>query len=175
LVGTPARADRTAVELRNPDARALLGSCEEATRADFEDFFSLWQQHGTGPNPLLTLHSLLEPHHLHFGYRVVNEASRFVRLGWEHVEAPNLDRLFDLQMLQNIIPKFHGTAARLKEPLTRLFWFCRGLADPGSGDFDEALALSDPDMGEFRLPASARKLQRMLRTLREERYVSAIQ
>ncbi|NOY46204.1 MAG: hypothetical protein GXP50_12260 [Deltaproteobacteria bacterium] len=163
------------VEFFDPDVRRLVGTAEPATRADYEAFERLWRHRHGGPNPLPALHDLLASDHLHFGYRVANEMARFVCLGGGTTTDEELVNLLDLQVLQKILPRFHGTLQRLGRPLARLFWFCEKLADAGRTDPAEVAEMEPGAVRGFRLPRSAAKLHRMVRILCEQRYVSAIE
>ena len=67
--------------------------------------------------------NILAKYNLHFGYRVVNEMSRFVCLSHKLLQKFDLNDVVDVQILQKVLPKFHGTQANLDEPLKALFFF----------------------------------------------------
>ena len=79
-----------------------------------------------GKLALNNLLDILKEHNLHFGYRVANELSRFVKLATKELANFNLDQALDIQIIQKILPKLHGTRAKLEEPLRKLFDFCDG-------------------------------------------------
>ncbi|OQB76394.1 MAG: 5-methylcytosine-specific restriction enzyme B [Deltaproteobacteria bacterium ADurb.Bin135] len=117
---------------------------------------------------------VLSPYNLHFGYRVINEISRFVTNAKEEIEDFNIDDVLDIQMLQKILPKFHGSQAKLLEPLGSLFEAC---AKPGytvdASQADDPVYMTDRE--KFRYPRSANKLSRMLRNLKIQGYTSFIE
>ncbi len=117
---------------------------------------------------------ILSPRNLHFGYRVINEISRFVINAKEEIEDFNIDDVLDIQMLQKILPKFHGSQAKLLEPLGLLFELC---AKPGhtadASKAEDADYMTDRE--KFRYPRSATKLSRMLRNLKIQGYTSFIE
>ena len=45
-------------------------------------------------------------------------------LAREHVKDFKLDHALDIQFLQKILPKLHGTKGKLQRPLSKIFWFC---------------------------------------------------
>jgi energy-coupling factor transporter ATP-binding protein EcfA2 len=98
---------------------------------------------------LIKLVDTLKPFGMHFGYRVADEILLYL---WnaKQLNEPgfDLDKAFDRQVYQKILPKFHGSQARLQEPLK---------------------ALKDILTG---LPASENKLQRMLDQLQKEGFAS---
>jgi len=96
---------------------------------------------------------ILKEYNLHFGYRVVNEMSRFILLAQEHLASQfSTEDAFDIQMLQKILPKFHGTRAKLEKPLNELLPFC-----------------SD------RFPRTKQKIDRMMANLKVQGYTSFIE
>jgi 5-methylcytosine-specific restriction endonuclease McrBC GTP-binding regulatory subunit McrB len=105
---------------------------------------------------------ILHPHHLHFGYRVVNEISRFILHAGDMLQDFELEETMDIQILQKILPKFHGTQAKLEEPLGKLRAFCSGV------ETEEI-----PEDAPF--PRSAQKLVRMIGNLRIQGYTSFIE
>ena len=80
---------------------------------------------------LESLNRLLRPHHMHFGYRVFAEIMAFVDLGMNNdlfsgfsESADALVTTFDAAVLMKVLPKFHGSRARLEGPLTKVLGWC---------------------------------------------------
>ncbi|MCZ7664807.1 MAG: hypothetical protein M5U22_18645 [Thermoleophilia bacterium] len=122
---------------------------------------------------LRALHALLEPHHLHFGYRVANEVARYLNLAAACVAPDSLDAAFDLQVLQKVLPKLAGNRARLEKPLWELLQWC---VDPDAGlAAQSAVNLDSIDPYEGAYPRSAAKLKRMIRTLQSVGFVSFVE
>jgi len=127
---------------------------------------------------LAALVRLLEPFHMHFGYRVADEMLVYL-LNTRHLDDPafSLDAAFDCAMLQKILPRFHGSRARLWQPLLHLLAFCTG--DP-SAVTEQAKAWGEMSVErireqagpEPRLPRSTAKLLRMLGDLETEGFTS---
>lgn len=140
--------------LANPDVRnKLMDSATSpfCSRADYSRFREII---GDEANPIENLLNLLKKYNLHFGYRVVNEISRFVWLSKDLLGAPfNLNAAMDIQILQKILPKFHGTRGKLEEPLKNLHTFC--------------------ETEQF--PRSTRKIARMIENLNVQGYTSFIE
>ncbi|MBP7509808.1 MAG: AAA family ATPase [Prolixibacteraceae bacterium] len=131
----------------------------EQTKEDVDNFFK---------KMLISL----SPHNLHFGYRVINEISRFVINAKEEIDKLDIDDVLDIQMLQKILPKFHGSQAKLGEPLNQLFELC---AKPGQV-LDASKAVdADYLAHNARYPRSAAKLSRMLHNLYIQGYTSFIE
>lgn len=99
---------------------------------------------------------------MHFGYRVINEVCRFARLARSHVAPFDPITVLDIQLVQKILPKFHGTQARLEEPLKRMQDFAQ--ADAGKDQTEQ-----------IRLPRTSRKVSAMLRTLSVQGYADFIE
>lgn len=110
---------------------------------------------------LRDIHRLLAPYGLHFGYRTVKEI-------YQYLTAAEVTGLYgpdtiDCQVVQKILPKFHGRIDRLQLPLTEVFRFASGAREVT----DEILRTAFS--GEFksaRLPGTAAKAARMLIALR---------
>jgi 5-methylcytosine-specific restriction endonuclease McrBC GTP-binding regulatory subunit McrB len=124
----------------------------ETTFCSLDDFRKAVKAHPRFGETVSALKNLLEPFHLHFGYRVANEMARFILVAVERVGAEHLEDAIDIQILQKVLPKFHGTQGKLEEPLTQLKNFCE----------------------ERGFERSAKKLQRMLKDLSDQGYCSFI-
>jgi len=114
------------------------------------------------------LHRLLGADGREFGHRVFYEALRFARLLKEAGE-PDARAALDLQVLQKVLPKFHGSVRQISAPLRRLAAWCYhgpGVA-PAPG-FDPLAELGTPGS----LPLSFDKSLRMLRRLEVSHFVS---
>ena len=153
--------------LKNPDVRAGLLT-QEDTFCSIEDY----QKAGQSIDALPKLIQLLEPYHLHFGYRVVNEISRFTWLAEEIVDDFQSDTVLDIQLLQKVLPKFHGTRAKLDKPLQDLLAFFYNQSEPVSPEQHQRAMRFDTST---RFPRTAQKLARMLRNLQEQGYASFIE
>lgn len=114
----------------------------------------------------------LEKYHLHFGYRVVNEISRFMWLAQETIHDFQAETALDIQLLQKVLPKLHGTRAKLENPLQDLIAFCYGQSEPVSEEQCRRAMQFDK---EALFPRTAQKCARMLRNLREQGYASFIE
>lgn len=97
------------------------------------------------------LNARLEPFTLHFGYRVADEILLYL---WhaQQLDDPDfkLDVAFDHQIYQKILPKFHGSQAKLDAPLDVLREFCK------SHSYEHSLA----------------KIRHMIEALRKEGFTS---
>jgi len=135
----------------NADIRRHLQPWPPAALADYRKLEELF---GNAENALVQLLERLEPYNLHFGYRVANEIGRFVALASDLLGV-NFDiaTAIDIEILQKILPKFHGTASKVEEPLKELKAFCEN----------------------ERYPLSTEKLDRMLKRLGAQDYTSFIE
>ena len=117
---------------------------------------------------LRRLHQVLSQHDREFGHRVFQEALRFADLFATAGEPDPLAAL-DVQVLQKVLPKFHGSIREINDPLNALgAWAFHGPDTPSTGDFDPL----DPPDGEPALPRSYDKIRRMTRRLRANHFVS---
>lgn len=114
---------------------------------------------------LRSLHELLASHDREFGHRVYFEALRFTHL-WQ-AAGGGATSAIDLQVLQKVLPRFHGSIRQVADALNALgAWCFRG---PGANlptDFDPLTV-----DGEAALPLSFDKVQRMVRRLRANHFV----
>jgi 5-methylcytosine-specific restriction protein B len=138
-----------------------------------------WHQHNPAPKRddvvayLLELHRLLSEGGFEFGHRVFYEATRFAALLAAAGET-GPEVALDLQILQKILPRLHGSRRRLESTLHGLGKFCFSLeikpgdVSGGPGVFDPL----NPPQGEARLPLSFEKVQRMTRVLQANQFAS---
>jgi 5-methylcytosine-specific restriction enzyme B len=131
------------------DALDTRSSC--CSKTDFHTF----NQMDHGSDILGEMLEILQKYNMHFGYRVINEISRFVNLCRNEVQHFDLHTAMDVQILQKILPKMHGTRARLEQPLTDLLSFC--------------------NQSSTRFPRSAQKISRILDQLSIQGYASFIE
>ena len=162
-----------AFRLKNPDVRGLFQDEEHqpfCTKTDYDSYSTLLK----ASNPLAKLFQILKTHHLHFGYRVINEVSRFVVLAEQQVDNFDLSDALDIQFLQKILPKMHGTKGKLVKPLNQVFSFCYGKDDESETEqqhLDKAMNFDS----EASYPRTAQKIARMLNDLKQQGYTSFIQ
>jgi len=111
-------------------------------------------------------HALLGRAGFEFGHRVFFEALRFAAIlaaaGDLHWEAA-----VDLQVLQKVLPRLHGSRRQLESTLCLLASYCHSDQEPRD-DFDPTAELSETP----RFPLSFDKLQRMTKRLRANQFVS---
>ncbi len=127
---------------------------------------------------LASLVRLLEPFHMHFAYRVADEILVYL-LNARELRAPGfgLDVAFDHAILQKILPRFHGSRARLWSPLLRLLAFCSGSPSEAEARAklweNHTVAQIEQELEESpRSPRSVAKLIRMLHDLENEGFTS---
>jgi len=161
--------------LKDPDVRQHLlpadGDHPFCSRKDFLDALKI---DGGIRAYLDEVLEILHPFNLHFGYRVINEISRYICCAIEAVDKFDINTVMDIQILQKILPKFHGAQARMEEPLSRL------LASCCNDEYECALAddylRKAADYNENAPRArSAQKLARMTLNLKSQGYTSFIE
>lgn len=109
---------------------------------------------------LTAAHALLEKHHLHFGYRVINEISRYISnalIYCNHHEGL-VYQAMDRQMVQKVLPKLNGPQSKLDIPIRELLTLIV-VGAPGPCMEWDAVERLDPE--STRYPLSAAKLKRM--------------
>jgi hypothetical protein len=124
---------------------------------------------------LVTLLELLEPYHLHFGYRVADEILTYLlnahRLDDERFD---LEAAFDHAILQKILPRLNGPRERLQKPLARLRVFCAQEWEKVEEQLKEDRRSQRVEelRSDGQLQHSTEKLQRMRRDLETEGFTS---
>ena len=160
--------------LENKDIRSSF-TVQDAppfcSRIDYTNAMKIMANEGIGFQEIL---DILYPYNLHFGYRVVNEVSRFVVNASDLIKDFNLYDTLDIQLLQKILPKFHGSQARIHDPLVNLLGFCYSNGTKLPEIPDQGVIDKNIREGAVRFPRSARKLARMLWNLKVQGYTSFI-
>lgn len=117
---------------------------------------------------LIDLHELLAQHGREFGHRTLGEARRFADL-YAIAGGESWTEALDLQVLQKVLPKLHGSIRELAEPLNQLGGWC--FVGPGK-ERPEEFEAADQQSAPAALPLSFNKVQRMARRLRANHFVS---
>lgn len=122
---------------------------------------------------LKTLHSLLAEGSFEFGHRVFYEAIRFAAM-LDAAGDADPEHALDLQVMQKVLPRLHGSRRRLEPTLCALARFCLDLSfEPGSvNDTGQRFDPLAPNLGAARLPISFYKVHRMTRGLRAQQFTS---
>lgn len=142
--------------LKDADVRNnLLPGQNEAPFSSKSDFVAAKKIFPDVHRYLDELLKILSQYHLHFGYRVINEISHFICNSSGLIQNFNLAEVIDIQILQKILPKFHGTQGKLQKPLEELLEFCNS--------------------ADVRFPRSTQKLARMIQNLKVQGYTSFIE
>lgn len=113
---------------------------------------------------LTAVHAILEKHHLHFGYRVINEISRYILNAQSYCEdEPSLVSMaIDRQLLQKVLPKLNGPQSKLDIPVRELLTLINsGVQGPAM----EWNAVEKLETSTCKYPLSAAKLKRMSKAL----------
>ena len=162
--------------LDDPDVREALMDSETTPFCSREDYNKFKEIVEEETSPFQELLNRLKPYNLHFGYRVVNEMSRFVWIAQgacgDHFK---LSDAIDIQILQKVLPKFHGTQGKLEQPLADLLYFCYGESQRGERPVQEMIQKALDLDKEAAYPRSAQKIARMINNLKIQGYTSFIE
>ena len=130
---------------------------------------------------LLNLFKILKAGRFEFAYRSAKEITIYLQVcrhlteaeGAWHTDGWKKD--LDDQVLQKLLPKLHGSVGRIGGLLATLAEYCQtGVYNEGSKTgLNAALDFEGGDSATF--PKSLAKLQAMIRTLKDEQFVSFIQ
>jgi len=157
--------------LENENVKDTLidtGNSPFCSKKDFLKF----KENKDGYGAIQKMLELLQQDNMHFGYRVINEISRFINNCIQEIQPPDLNSALDVQIVQKILPKFHGTRAKLEEPLTELFSFCFENQPSNTDELSTKAIKFDKNA---RYPRSAQKIAQMLRQLSIQGYASFIE
>ena len=111
---------------------------------------------------LLSFFSELKKVNAEFGYRTVNEISRYLHFADGELDT---DSAIDTAILQKLLPKLHGSRKKLVPVLTSLWNLC--LKDGFTKEIDAEFNKDD-----FKYPESAEKIQRMYNAVVDNGFTS---
>ena len=111
---------------------------------------------------LLSFFKELKKVNAEFGYRTVNEISRYLHFSNGELDA---DSAIDTVILQKLLPKLHGSRKKLVPVLTSLWNLC--LKDGFTKEIDAEFNKDD-----FKYPESAEKIQRMYNAVVDNGFTS---
>ena len=117
------------------------------------------------------VHQLLNDGGFEFGHRVFYEAVRFASM-LESAGDPALESALDLQILQKVLPRLHGSRRRLEPTLCALGQFCLELKRKTSQSSQLPFDPLAPTNLQPLLPRSFEKIRRMTRNLRANQFAS---
>lgn len=113
---------------------------------------------------------VLQPHNAEFGFRTANEAMRFVA-AWQLLGGSDTDEALDYAILQKLLPKLHGSRAKL-EPVLKDLLAATLRAGLTANFRDVASFEKNHAKEQRRFPESADKLVRMWRVLERDQFAS---
>jgi len=165
--------------LTDADRQALLAAFtddDRFPRVDKAQIASHLAAHPEVRDRLQRLNDLLHPHALHFGYRVFDEIVTFLAHAERNRRFAGLgpDAAFDAAALMKVLPKFHGSRAKLEAPLRAVLAWSLNPDAPDDFTVRERLDAPSTDTGvaiilgpfpEARLRRTADRVSRMLTTL----------
>ena len=160
--------DELDVRMRRPvsaspgDDAFLRALCDAVTDDTWQERDRVANVEAVAP-ALLRLHQLLSATGDEFGHRVFYEALR-LSVALNRLGQPGVELALDQIVLLKILPRVHGSRRRVEPLLRALLKFA---CDP---DSDDPRALVQPD--DARLALSAAKIDRMLRILEVDQFVS---
>ena len=110
---------------------------------------------------LLSFFKELKKVNAEFGYRTVNEISRYIHFADGEMEN---DEAIDTAILQKLLPKLHGSRKKLVPVLTAMWKLCQNGTDKDiTAEFNAA---------DFKYPESAEKIQRMYNAVVDNGFTS---
>ena len=122
---------------------------------------------------LTGLFELMHFHKLEFGYRVMHEVQRYAGVDYELAEDRtkwSWESCLDVQILQKVLPKLHGSKKRIEPLLIDLAAFCETGVKPALGK----TVFATRTAGNTFFPQSYQKLANMIEIVRRDQFVSFI-
>lgn len=113
---------------------------------------------------LLSFFTELKKVNAEFGYRTVNEISRYLHFAGED-KGMGTDEAIDTAILQKLLPKLYGSRKKLVPVLTSMWQLCLKNAVPKEID-------AEFNKDDFKYPESAEKIQRMYRAVVDNGFTS---
>lgn len=113
---------------------------------------------------LLSFFSELKKVNAEFGYRTVNEISRYLHFADEK-DGLEKEKAIDTAILQKLLPKLHGSAKKLKKVLEPMWQLCQknGISKEIDAEFNAT---------DFKYPESAEKIKRMYHAVVDNGFTS---
>ena len=150
---------------------------ESKFKAQFDDIFQI--------------NDSLKKYNKHFGYRVFNEVSNYCLNAINQSSETNITIATDIQILQKILPKLHGSTEQLFNPLMSILSLClkndindlSKKSDYTEDEFEAIISDLNNEAGEnneqlislFKYPRSAKKIIRMIQNLMYNGFTSFIE
>ena len=181
------RANVIEFRVRTEELQEVMGAVKPCLPADNELRSSIlrlsqderWHRRNVPPyatdfsERLKAIHGILSTDGLEFGHRVYQESLRYAAF-FESAGGGSVDEALDLQVIQKILPRLHGSVRRIEPTVSRLSQYCYNLERPQTAD----AASFDPrsvDGKTARLPRSFAKLARMFESLKTYHFASFIE
>ncbi len=140
-----------------------------------------------------TLSKTLASYNLHFAYRVLDEIALFYKNAKEALQKDiiafknkeeekkenNDDEIIDLAVLMKVLPKFHGSRAKLEEPLLEVLKWCEREMEEGKNIEDLIKELKEKkekiheeikNINKYKFHHTAKKVLEMLYKLHTDGY-----
>jgi 5-methylcytosine-specific restriction protein B len=136
-----------------------------------------WQESNPSSNldeftsHLIKIHSLLSEEGFEFGHRTFYEAIRFSSM-LSAAGSDDVMAALDLQIMQKVLPKLHGSRRKLEGLLCSVGKFCFSLETDGDGGIGSRFDPEKQDTENAKLPISFDKVKRMTRSLRANQFTS---
>ena len=169
-----------------------LGEIESAPEGAAEVFLALSRKARKKPEPDLVfftdtalagtrtaiaesitgLFGIMHRHRMEFGYRTMHEVLRYAGVDYELAAdraAWSWQTCLDVQILQKILPKLHGSKKRIEQLLVDIAVFCETGAAPAT-----TATFTTKSVGKIAYPESYGKLAEMIEAVRRDQFVSFI-
>ena len=160
------------------DARAFLDLARQARSGRLPEFGTEHDRQAV-EKAIRSVFSIMAEFRMAFGFRTVDEIMRYFHVDFATrgtADDWSWEPVFDIQLLQKILPKLYGSKRRLEALLIRLARFCETGIGPMLTDSTPAHFLSNPvELKSASYEKSYKKLCEMIDAVRRDQFVSFIQ
>lgn len=151
-------------------------------RIDKDEHVEIVDKYPRIGHDLAALNALLQPHRMHFGYRVFDEICQYLYNN-DRNGMMTFEEAFDQAVFMKVLPKFSGSRARLQSPLHGVLTWAVNPRQTTREDVNGAVALlntyirgeageSEGWTAEPAFPAVAARVRDMLVALERDGFVS---
>jgi len=123
---------------------------------------------------IVNLYTILEDSSQEFAFRTIDEIFRYIRASKQIDPERNITDFLDEQILQKILPKLHGNRRKMEKILFNLLYYTENhKLNPN----DEIIYMQNENSNSNKpiFPASNQKIKKMIKSLKNDGFVSYIQ
>ena len=155
----------------SPEDPGLVRGLLSIAKNDDWQWENKHESHALLSGKLRQLHEVLSRYGMEFGHRVFYESIRFSALA-QGAGIGGMEAALDRSLMQNILPRLHGSRRQLELPLLAILQYCRDLPDVVDSDDKLSDFPAEASTTNAKLPIAYSKAFRMLKSLRANQFAS---